>query len=202
MSHKAHGEMLSIAIKRGSSQRRDRRIELHGTYSPRMSFAGPSHSFDGRMYCFSYGSKILAVNFTEGLITARDSNHQKIQREIRHWTHTIFEMFNLHNAWYYAFWSSEEIHKNPFAARMPWCRRIDNVNWFHWPSYKADRAEEYFLSHTDLGYRQNWRWFTYRWDDENQWSRQFIDKDAERRWRARERKKSNDLQRGVHGTSP
>lgn len=72
-----------------------------------------------------------------------------------------------------------------FREQAPWMRFEDNTWWFYWDKYDQGLARIFEDSIDFLTQDQNWRYFTYHWEN-NVWTKKFIDADAERRWKQRE----------------
>lgn len=95
-----------------------------------------------------------------------------------------------------------------FRERVPWCSRDESYPrygtwdytwWFHWDKYVDNVAQALWTSLRFLHEDQNHRYFTYEWGEHpwgknptwplpQHWVRRFIDADAERRWRKREKR--------------
>jgi hypothetical protein len=72
---------------------------------------------------------------------------------------------------------------------MPWLTVKNGIRWLHWPTYDEKAAHHFddvtrYIRH----YRQNWRYFRPGWGDDGVWKALFIDDDAKRRYRAREKR--------------
>ncbi len=189
MSSKVYAEMLEIALKRGKSSRGRRHISTYGGFHRAMSFAGPLYPFDGTISCYRDQTPVLTINFKDSLITDHGVHHQRDKRDATHWTWQLLALFKMGTeAYQFPFWTMSSAHENKFAQGVRWCRRINGTNWFHWPSYNVSLAQEYDASQAALSACQNWRYFEYCWH-EGQWRQRFKDKEAERRWNAREKKR-------------
>lgn len=90
-----------------------------------------------------------------------------------------------------------------FRAGVPWAiadlakaRAYNPTTWrFYWKLYDEDLADAFWRSREHLATDNNRRYFRYDWSvyvtrlpKPQHWERKFIDKDAERRWVARERR--------------
>lgn len=84
----------------------------------------------------------------------------------------------------------------PWAWERPWGPGTRNTTWrFYWRKYDAELANAFWKSKEFLSEDLNRRYFKYDWRTyvpqnprPHDWVRSFINPDAERRWRAREKR--------------
>lgn len=82
------------------------------------------------------------------------------------------------------------------ANQRPWGPGNQETTWrFYWGKYDEALSSVFWKSNEFLSENRNQRYFKYDWADyvpehprPSDWVRSFIDRDAERRWRAREKR--------------
>ena len=86
----------------------------------------------------------------------------------------------------YASWADwEKAVFHQFRSGVAWLEHVMSVWWFQWDCYNEDEVEQYRKSVAFLKEDQNWRYWTYAWKN-GEWTRQFINTDAQRRWNVRQ----------------
>lgn len=206
MSQSPYQHMLDIALRRGQSVKasRHRRIDVEGEYRKIQTFAGECRWLNGTIVCSYYNSDIFALDTINQRVTTFGMDRYSIstQAHLSGWRAAVRGLGIVPTSALYcgSDWVAKKAHQDPFMARVPWCQRVDGVNWFHWPAFDEDLAYAWGGGKYFLRQSQNWRYFTYAWNEQGEWERRFIDAEAEKRWNARERKKrKRDLSARLSG---
>jgi hypothetical protein len=200
--------MIETAIKRGKSTNGNHAVYVTGERADEQTFLGPHRMLAGTIICTYYNTKIVGVDFVNQRITnyGYDGYSVSTSGNISSWESFIrmmfpFQMKNayVHHSWLgghkprYTSEALEELYDD-FKTRAPWIEKDkwNGVEWFLWSRYDQKIAEVFWDSAGFLQHDQNWRYFTYAWDDNGVWSRRFISPETEKRWRAREAKRTRE----------
>lgn len=183
-------QLLYAIKKRGYAQNGNREVNVYGDVHEAWTFAGPCWRLDGQIECRYYGTRILTLDLANKAITDHGTYSYSTctSNTIRGWTDVLFDMFGLRKrATGFSLWTKiPALNTNyaRFVARVPWTKG----GWFHWDLFNKDLADQYDEGESFLQENNNWRWFDYDWDQTGNWSRKFINADAERRYRQREKR--------------
>lgn len=176
--------------KRGHARNGNREVWVHGDVREILTFAGPCWNLNGKIDCSYYGTRILTLDLEKKAITdyGMYAYNTCTSNTISGWTDVMFDIFGLRKRVYgFSQWTlppTPDTNYARFVTHVPWVRD----GWFHWEQFNQTLADQYNEGQTFLGENQNWRWFDYDWDQNGNWSRKFINADAERRYRQREKR--------------
>jgi hypothetical protein len=184
-------KLLYRAISKGGyAKQGNREIHVLGDVHRIWTFTGPRFRNEGRIDCLYYDTTVLSLDFVNKRIT--DGNWRAYnsctKQTIAGYEDVLFGLFSLNHFKYtYSLWTkpaSPNTTYGRFVQRIPWVVH----GWFLWEAYDERLADAFHESLRDLQKDQNWRWFDYDWDQDGNWSRRFINPDAERRFRQKEKK--------------
>lgn len=197
-------EMMRVAAKRGESTRGHRRLVFDGTYSPRMTFAGPFPQMHGRIICSFEREPLYIVDFDKSMTwQARGQRTNLVTMDLIHWRYELYKHFRLPMCVLSdSIWHPSSVYTGgvakvtlrrremlcTFLTRAPWYRpeSIDGRRgWFHWPSFDEALVDQHEASERLVWTDQNWRYFTFEWDENGNWVQRFVDENARRRYRLR-----------------
>jgi len=210
----AYDRMLQTAIRRGAAEQGNRRIEFNGTHHTIGTFdCGRVEMLSGRLDCFYYGTRILTVDFDEKKLTdyGMDSHSVSTAANIRKWKRALGrfmrgtehpgsclgpETLYQSGSWttppyklgFSRSWQTE--YRVNFVKKVPWLE-VDSrgIWWFLWSTGPYEESYDlYWHGWAFLHGYQRWRYFTYDWNEKGEWAKRFIDADAERRFKARQKR--------------
>lgn len=183
-------QLLRAIEKGGYAQNGNREVRIIGDIRETWTFAGPWWRLDGRIECRYYGTRILTLDFENKALTDYGMHDYNTctSNTISGWTDVLFDMFGLRRiAYHFSQWTRPPTPNTDYArfvARVPWA----GDGWFRWELFDQALADTFNEGQSSLRDGQNWRWFDYDWDQDGNWSRKFINADAERRYRQREKR--------------
>ena len=183
-------QLMRAIEKGGYAQNGNREVWVRGDVREIWTFGGPCWRLNGKIDCRYYGTRILTLDLENKAITdyGMHAYNSCTSNTIRGWTDVLFDMFGLRKQAYGFFlWTRPPTPNTDYArfvTRVPWA----GDGWFHWEQFDPVLADQYDESQAFLRNNQNWRWFGYDWDQNGNWSRRFINADAERRYRQREKR--------------
>jgi len=200
-------KLLMRAITRSEASKGNRQIRVIGEVQRTWTFTGPYFRLEGRIDCLYYGQNVLSVDFINKRITDRGwhAYNSCTNQTIRGYEDVILGLFSFalpskHIRWVYTSWMNPPDGDTPygrFASRMPWVKD----GWFLWEHYDPVLADVFHEGERDLRETQNWRWFTYDWDQYGIWAKRFINADAERRFRKKEKYRCRRSLKATKSTS-
>lgn len=214
------GRMMLTAFKRKRSTRGNHSITIEeGDIEPNETFAGPKHVLNGTIVFRYHGTCILGIDFVNKRITNFGNAGYSISTDqnIASWEGFVRVALRYQfpdEVRFYQGWLPHISHRykpddtsvavvetmhNRFMARCPWVVRDWQDKWFHWNLFDEKMAKQHGESAAFLHTEQNWRYFTYDWDADGNWTRKFIDADAEKRWKMREAKRLRARERKLDG---
>ena len=189
-----YDSMLTLALKKGRVRRGNREVVVDGTFRRVWSLVGPVDSFEGEICCFYHGSKILTVDMTRQRMSDHGYRGYSVSttRNLGGWLRAVNELvcddlpFSIYD---YGYWVSDKVRIGDahlrFVNKTGW---VDGP-WLRWHNYDTALAEQHRKSLVCLWRDQNWRYFTYDWDDKGAWVRRFLDAKSEKLWHDRERRR-------------
>lgn len=187
-------KLLFSALDHGHARSGNRQIRVRGDVHRVWTFTGPWFRSAGEIDCLYYGKTVLSVDFNNQRITDYGWHQYNscTNQTIRGYEDVILDLFGLalprkHVQYIFYRWMESPRQNTPygrFASRVPWVKD----GWFLWEHYDPALADAFHEGESDLRQDQNWRWFTYDWDQHGTWARRFISTDAERRFRQKEKR--------------
>lgn len=188
-------KLIRKAFKKGSARDKNRGATVTGTLKEYATFTGPFVQLKGVIEFDYYDSRILTVDFINRRITdhGMSSYGSDTRKTISGYVQALVELGKSHFPGMRSFtrWTSIPRSKTSygrFLRKAPWADWDYGSVWFRWELYDEALVETYDASEAFLRKGQNWRWFEYDWDADGRWSRKFIDANAERRYRKREKR--------------
>ena len=189
-------KMIATALtkRKAFSQNRNKRFERIGEYRPLWTFHGPVHRVKGCVTAYFYGAPIFAIDFVNKRLTDFGMRNYSMStgQNVRSWSYKLLRIFSL-GKWQheYGMWTQAEGDPK-FRNHVDWLwRDMRSRYWFCWDKFDPDQAKSYLASTSFLRKDQNWRYFEYDWDENGLWTRRFINEDAERRWKLREKRSTS-----------
>jgi hypothetical protein len=183
-------QLMRAIEKGGYAQNGNREVRIYGDIRETWTFAGPRWRLDGKIECRYYGTRILTLDLVNKEITDHGMNayNSCTRNTISGWEDVLFDEFGLrplkYNYWQWTRLPTPGTDYARFVARAPWVR----AGWFRWELFDSTLANAFNEGQSFLSNDQNWRWFNYDWDQDGNWSRRFINANAERRYRQREKR--------------
>lgn len=189
--------LIQKAIKKGSARDKNRGVTITGTLKRHATFTGPFMQLKGVIEFDYYESRILTVDFVNRRVTdhGMSSYGSDTRKTLGGYFYALACLFKAdvpsRIRYRYSRWTEiprPKTSRHRFMQRAPWVDVDGYTVWFRWDYYDQGLVDIYDASEAFLRKGQNWRWFEYDWDADGRWSRKFIDANAERRYRQREKR--------------
>jgi hypothetical protein len=214
---KRHGSEIVLALENNAvvNNKTNAKIRFEGTHRALWTFQGLQRDVTGTMTFWHYDTKVMGVDFNADLITdfGYSGHSPTTTLNINAWLRGlkvvgVHGMYSLAKTCSQPFEWTRTVHYKArgagfrenmwqrFRAGVPWVRKVQGDWWFDGKGWSGDSAKKFEdgvsealngpnNEHPGEGHH----WFTYDWDENDQWSKRFIDDKAERRYHAWLRRK-------------